>query len=117
MNSREATIHLALLGMYADNALTEAEDALIDKLMTRLGWEEDTGVRSAFVSEAFDAVRALGGNEEAILDFLTKEIKPALATADEKEMALAELEMVVKADGRVASSEKNLLSLAGWVLK
>lgn len=117
MNSQEAIIHLALLGMYADNALTESEDALIDKLMSRLGWEADTGVRSAFVSEAFDKVRGIYGNDEAVLKFLTEEVKPALPTEADKAVALAELEAVVKADGRVAPAENNLLSIAGWVLK
>ena len=117
MTAKEATVHLALLGMYADNALTETEDALISKLMTRLGWEGDTGVRSAFVSNAFAAVRAVSGKEEAVLEFLTTKIKPALTTEDEKSMAIAELEGVVKVDGNVAATEHALVGLAKWVLK
>ena len=117
MTAKEATVHLALLGMYADNALTETEDALISKLMTRLGWEGDTGVRSAFVSNAFAAVRAVSGKEESVLEFLTTKIKPALATAEEKAIAIAELEGVVNVDGKVADTEHALVSLAKWVLK
>lgn len=117
MNAKEATVHLALLGMYADNALTESEDALINKLMNRLGWDSDTGVRAAFVSNAFATVRSLSGNDEAIAEFVTTKIKPALPTPEEREVALAELAGVLNADGKVAASENGLLTLVGWILK
>jgi hypothetical protein len=117
MNSREATIHLVLLGIYADNALTEPEDSMIDKMMTRLGWESDADIRTAFVSQAFATIQGMSGNDEVIADFLSTTIKPALPAVADKEMALAELEWVVNRDGHKAASENSLLRLAGWILK
>ena len=117
MNLREATIHLVLLGIYADNALTESEDSMIDKIMTRLGWESDAGARTAFVTRAFATIQGISGNDEVIADFLSTKIKPALPAAEDKEMALAELQWVMNRDGHQAASENNLLRLAGWILK
>jgi hypothetical protein len=115
MTNTEAIFHLALLGMYADGSLTQTEDARINRLMTELGWSEDTGVRAAFVSMAFAKVRAASTSDETVAAFLTKELKPALTEPGDKDRALEILRQVVALDG-VTSTENNLQQIAKWML-
>lgn len=115
MTNIEAIFHLALLGMYADGSLTEAEDAQINSLMTDLGWEEDTGVRAAFVGNAFARVRAVNVSEESVAAFLSTELKPALSAPGDKDRAMDYLRRVVAKNG-VTSEENSLVVMAKWML-
>lgn len=115
MTNIEAIFHLALLGMYADGTLTETEDAQINQLLTDLGWEDDTGVRAAFVGNAFARVRAANVSEESIASFLSTELKPALSADGDKERALDCLRRVVAQNG-MTSEEHSLVVLAKWML-
>lgn len=115
MTNTEAIFHLALLGMYADGSLTEAEDTQINSLLTDLGWDEDTGVRAAFVATAFARVRAANVSEESVAAFLTKELKTALSAPCDKDRALDYLRRVVARHG-VTSEENALVVMAKWML-
>ncbi|CAN5670020.1 hypothetical protein BH11VER1_BH11VER1_17420 [soil metagenome] len=115
MTNIEAIFHLALLGMYADGTLTEAEDTQINNLLTDLGWEDDTGVRAALVGNAFARVRAANVSEESLAAFLTTELKPALSAPGDKDRAMDCLRRVVAQDG-VTSEENSLMVMVKWML-
>jgi hypothetical protein len=116
MNSEEAIFHLSLLGMYADGNLSLSEDARIIKLLRELGISDDPGKEAAFLSQAFDRVRAAHASDEAIAEYLTKELKPALQGEGQKERAIHMLKQMTEADGVVSSGERNVLGLAQWML-
>lgn len=101
--------------MYADGTLTEAEDTQINNILTDLGWEDDTGVRAAFVGNAFARVRAANASEESVAAFLSTELKPALSAPGDKDRALDYLRRVVVQNG-VTNEENSLVVLAKWML-
>jgi hypothetical protein len=117
MNANEAIAHLSLLAIYADDKIGEAEDQRIDGILTRLGWESESGERGRFLANAFAKIRLVSESDEARVAFLTEEIRPALQSETDRAYAVDTLNSVLSADGIVGEQEKHLLSLVEWVLR
>lgn len=98
---REAILDLMLLGIYADNHLSLAEDALIQAQAERLDWESGTSI-DVYMALATDRARTASQSDEQEDQFL-RFIGQRLNSDTAKNQALGLARDLFLSDGETAA--------------
>lgn len=103
---KEAMVDLCLLGMYADNSVSLAEQEFIDEEAATLKWESGISFNGYF-QRAIAKVRTAKEDPEAT-QALLQNIGDRLGSEESKRVAVNELEQLLESDEMVKVEEKFL---------
>ncbi|MGF1535109.1 MAG: hypothetical protein ACFB4J_01315 [Elainellaceae cyanobacterium] len=103
---KEAMVDLCLLGMYADNSVSLAEQEFIDEEATTLKWESGISFNGYF-QRAIAKVRDAKEDPEATKALL-QSIGDRLGSEESKRVAVNELEQLLESDEMVKVEERFL---------
>ena len=106
---REALLDLLLLGMYADNMLSMAENQFLDDEMEELVWDSPTSP-SAYLSAAIHRVRTAEEDIEK-RNALLQSIKERFGDVHGKQGALLVLKDLLASDGTAEQEQKFLTEI------
>ncbi len=100
---KEAVVDLCLLGMYADNLISLAEQEFLEDESTQLHWQSGVSF-SSYLQRMIPIVRTVKDDSEK-MESMLKDIADRLETYEAKQKAIAELEKLASADGIVQLEE------------
>ena len=103
-SQREALIDLLLLGMYADNMLSLAENQFLDDEVQELTWDSPTSL-SAYLSAAIYRVRMAEEHQEK-REALLQSVKERFGDVQGKQGALIVLKDLLASDGTAEQEQK-----------